>query len=248
MTRNAPESEYLFLCGLSAGAATDFRALIRLSYCKRGSLVFSAGDATRGLVIISAGRVKLSACSNKGRTVTFRIAGPGEVVGLSSTITGAPYEFTAQTLAPSQLAFMERADFLGFLERHPETWFRVLELISREVTSAREQIAFLGGALPASVRLAMLLLGWCGNSGEEADNGIRLALPLTAREVGNMIGSSRETIARLLSRLRDARIIERRGRIFVIRDKAALEELASSRYPSRPELRPVALQRQSAPE
>jgi CRP/FNR family cyclic AMP-dependent transcriptional regulator len=221
-----PESEPLLLCGLAAEAAADFRSFTRMSQYKRGSFIFSAGEATQGVFAVRAGRIKLSASSNRGRTLTFRIAWPGELLGLSSTIAGAPYELTAQTLAPSQVDFMERADFLRFLENHPGSCFRVLEMLSREVTNACEQIGFFGGALPASGRLAILLLGWCAESGVETEKGIRLALPLTAKEIGHMIGTSRETIARLMGKLREDQIVERSGGVLVVRDKAALEGLA----------------------
>jgi CRP-like cAMP-binding protein len=73
----------------------------------------------------------------------------------------------------------------------------------------------------------MLLLVWCTESGIQTDDGIRLTVPLTEKDIGQMLGASRETIARLLGRFRDSHIAEHSGRVFLIRDKEALQGIAT---------------------
>jgi CRP/FNR family transcriptional regulator len=55
--------------------------------------------------LLRAGKVKLSTASNGGRSLVARLALPGEVVGLSATVRGKPYEVTAETVGPSEVDF-----------------------------------------------------------------------------------------------------------------------------------------------
>ena len=72
----------------------------------------------RGIYILCDGRAKLSICSDAGRRMTLRIAGPGEVLGLGATLSNTPYEITAELLDNSQVVFIRRKDMLKFLRDH----------------------------------------------------------------------------------------------------------------------------------
>ena len=56
--------------------------------------------------------------STDGKTLILKIAEPGEVLGLSATVSGKPYELTAETMDPCQVNFVGREDFLRFLKEH----------------------------------------------------------------------------------------------------------------------------------
>ena len=61
--------------------------------------------------MLCKGRVKLSICSTDGKTLILKIAEPGEVLGLSASVSGKPYELTAETVDPCQINFVKREDF-----------------------------------------------------------------------------------------------------------------------------------------
>ena len=68
--------------------------------------------------MLCKGRVKLSICASDGKTLILKIAEPGEVLGLSATVSGKAYELTAETIDPCQVNFVKREDFLHFLKDH----------------------------------------------------------------------------------------------------------------------------------
>ena len=74
----------------------------------------------RGIFVLCEGEVKLTISSSEGKTLILRIAKPGEILGLMAAISGKPYEVTAETLRPSQIAFVRRDDFLRFVAQYPE--------------------------------------------------------------------------------------------------------------------------------
>ena len=220
------KQEKWFLHGLSPRVRQAFQSITTHSRHQNGAVLFAAGEAAQGIFVLRAGKVKIAASSNKGKSLVFRMAWPGEVLGLSATVTGNPHQVTAEAIGPCEADFVERADSLRFLDRRPEACFQVVQMLSHEVRGVNEQVRLLHAARSASGRLAMLLLTWCAESGIQTDDGIRLSVPLTEREIGQMLGASRETIARLLGKFRDSHIAEHSGRDFLILDKGALQGIA----------------------
>ena len=83
-----------------------------------GAVIFVEGQLARGVHVVCRGRVKLMASNKEGKTFILKIAEAGEILGLHSVVMGMPYELTAETLEPCQLAFIAREDFLRFLKAH----------------------------------------------------------------------------------------------------------------------------------
>ena len=76
----------------------------------------------------------------------------------------------------------------------------------------------------AAARLARFLLEGAGK-GRDAKEASRVRMTLTHEQIGQMIGTSRETVTRTLGEFKDQRLITRSGSTVVIQDRAALENL-----------------------
>jgi len=100
-----------FFCDLPKPSLQDLERIKYASAYPQGAVLFVEGQAPRGVYIICTGRVKLSTTSRDGKTLILRIAQAGEVLGLHATVSGKPYELTAETLQPAQLDFVRREDF-----------------------------------------------------------------------------------------------------------------------------------------
>ena len=170
-------------------------------------------------------RAKLSIVSSEGKTLILHIAEPGEILGLSSSLLSQPYQATVETLSPCQLNFIRREDFLRFIRTHSEPMFRVAEFLSREYRAACNEIGSLGLSHSAAEKMARLLLDWKDTHGN-GNGTTTLKLTLTHEEMAQMIGSSRETVTRMLARFRAKKYIEIRGSTLLIQNRAALQSLA----------------------
>ena len=178
--------------------------------------------------MLCTGRVKLTTCSMDGKALITRIAESGEVLGLSAAVSGAPYMVTAETLVPSQVNFIRREDFLRFLKENGKACLRVAEHLSNNYHSAFEQVRSLGLSHSASEKLAKLMLEWCAKGGNETEKGVSIKLTLTHEEIAQIIGSSRETVTRLLGDFKAKQLINIKGSTLIIRDKAVLTAMVSS--------------------
>ncbi|MGE0883433.1 MAG: Crp/Fnr family transcriptional regulator [Blastocatellales bacterium] len=212
---------------LPASILHSFDAIKTLSLYPKGATLFVEGQQPRGVFVLCAGRVKLTESSPEGKTVIVRLAEPGEVLGLSATISGDLYHLTAETTEPCQADFVRREDFLRYLREQPEVCLRVIEMLSEILRAAHVQIRSFGKTHSAAARLARLLLCWSEQMGDRTHEDIHLKLPLTHQEIAQMIGTSRETVSRLLGELRQQQIISLNGSGLLINDSDALSAKAN---------------------
>jgi CRP/FNR family cyclic AMP-dependent transcriptional regulator len=214
-------------CDLPAGALQTFENIKYATAYPQGAVLFVEGQMPRGIFVLCKGSVKLSITSTSGRTMIVKLAEPGEVLGLSATISGKPYEVKAETVEPCQINFVKRDDFLRFLQEDVEACFKVAEQLSEKYHNACKEVGALGLSHSAAEKLAKLLLKWSCKNGEAAKPEPRLKIPLTHEEIAQMIGTSRETVTRLFAELRKRQIVQSKGSTLVIRNSAALRELAN---------------------
>jgi len=213
-----------FFCDLPTASLRDLEKIKYASSHPQGAVLFVEGQAPRGVYVVCGGRVKLSTTSRDGKTLILRIAEAGEVLGLHATVSGKPYELTAETLQPCQLDFIRRDDFLKFLQNHGDACLHAAQHLSQSCQSAYEMIRSLGLSHSVSEKLARLLLEWA-NDGDNTKEGIRIKVSLTHEEIAQLIGTSRETVTRVLGEFREKQLAQLRGSTLLIRNKAGLEKL-----------------------
>jgi CRP/FNR family transcriptional regulator len=131
-------------CDLPSEALQSFDSIKSIGSYSRGATLFSEGRTPRGVFVLCDGRAKLSICSETGKRLMLRIAGPGEVLGLSASMSGRPYELTAEMLDASQVAFVKRKDLLRFLRDHREACLQVVHLLSGDLHTAYERVRSIG--------------------------------------------------------------------------------------------------------
>jgi CRP/FNR family cyclic AMP-dependent transcriptional regulator len=214
-----------FFCRLSPAVLRSVDAASHHTIMPPGALLFVEGQTPRGVFILCSGRVKLSTTSKEGKVLILKQAEAGEVLGLSAAISGTNYEMTAETASPCQLNFIGRQDLMTLLQKESEVGVHAALWLSREFQGAYRDIHDLVLARSSSGKLARLLLS-CAPPGVRESEELHLRSAMTHEEMAQRIGSSRETVTRLLSDLKKKRLIRLEGATLVIRDRTGLEALA----------------------
>jgi len=155
----------------------------------------------------------------------LRVPEKGELLGLAATVSGQPYQASAEVLEPAQANFIASADFLEFLKAHGEAALRVAQQLSENYHMAISEMRTIGLSHSAAEKFARFLLEQIAE--EEKENGeVRVTLTLTHEEIAQMIGSSRETVTRLFSDFKRKQLLQVKGSTVLIRDVATLRKLA----------------------
>jgi len=216
-----------FFCQLGPAALEHFNTIKTSASYPAGAVLFLEKQDPRGAFVLCAGEVKLSISSSGGKTLILRIAKPGEILGLMATLSGSPYEVTAETLRPCQVAYVRRDDFLALVAKHPEVCKGVVRQLSTLYAGACQQLRTVGLSASAPEKLARLLLEWSGEA-KDSKLGAPIKLPLTHEEIAALIGSTRETVTRTLSEFKSRQLVTLQGSTLVICNRPALETIGEA--------------------
>lgn len=220
-----------FFCQFESVATTkDFDLIQGTSAYRRGALLFLEGQKSRGIFVVCRGEVKLSISSSDGKALILKIAKAGDVLGLAPVMSGKPYDVQAETLSPCQIVFVPRDKFLRLMAKNPEVCLSVARELSRQCHDVCERMRDLKLVVSTSGKIAKLLLDW-SRDGVQPRKSAPIKMPLTHENIGELVGSSRETVTRTLGELRDRKIVCLQDSILTVRSWKALEEIVSGGKP-----------------
>lgn len=215
------------LGNLSAAAVDALEQAALTTTYPTGAVLFAESQAPRGIFIVRRGHVKLSVSGSDGRTLILRIAEPGDILGIASVIAGREYEATAETQEPCDISFVRLADVLRMMRSHGEIALWVTQHISADYNCTCREIRDLMLSDSAGEKLARLMLGWIDHTAESRQSG-QVKMALTHEEIGQMIGTSRETVSRLIAGFKKQRLIQQNGATLSIPNRVALESLITA--------------------
>jgi CRP/FNR family transcriptional regulator, cyclic AMP receptor protein len=221
----APEDKTF--CDLSPAVVDALELEVLTTTYPTGAVLFAEGQMPRGVFIVRRGRVKLSICGSDGRTLILRIVETGGALGVAAVVAGYKYEATAETQEPCEISFLRQSDLLRLMRQHGELALWVTQHISQDYASTCREIRDLILSDSASEKLARLLVGWLDQN-SEARNPSQMKLALTHEEIGQMIGTSRETVSRLFAGFKKQHLIQQTGATLVIPSRIALESLITA--------------------
>ena len=131
-------------CDFPSDALRAFDAIKSFVAYPRGSTLFAEGRPPRGIFVLCDGRAKLYICSEGGKRLMLRTASPGEVLGVSSALSGRPYEVTAEALDACKVAFVKRKELLKFLRDYREATLHLVHLLSGDLHVTYERLRSIG--------------------------------------------------------------------------------------------------------
>lgn len=213
-------------CNLTPDALKDFDAIgIQMSHA-RGAKLFAEGDPARTVCVLCTGQAKVSSTSRDGKTMILKIAGPGDVLGLSAVLANVPHEVTAEAIEPCQVKTIRKQEFVDFLSKHGIASMHAAQSLSGEYMTVFHDAKRLALSGSAAGRLARLLLDW-GRNVSCGKPELRFTMALTHEEIANMAGTSRETVTRLLNQFRRDQLISIKGTALTILKPDELERLTA---------------------
>jgi CRP/FNR family cyclic AMP-dependent transcriptional regulator len=208
-------AQHAFFRGLAAHAIDELVARSRIERCRRGKTIFRRASPGTAMMAVLRGNVKICTVSRSGKEAVLNVIGPGQVFGEIAVLDGGPRTADAVALVDSDILVLDRRDFLPVMRAHPELAQRLLEVLCGRLRKTSEQLedAFF---LDMPGRLAKALL----SAQTPGPNGT-MQVMLTQREIGEMIGTARESVNKLLHTWERAGIVAlRRGAIAVKRPQA----------------------------
>ena len=200
--------------------------LVERSFSKDTHIV-SRDEAGDSMFVISKGRVKISIPGDGGREVILNILKAGDFFGEMSLVDDLPRSANVIACEDSKVLILKREQFREHVNKSPQSSLNIMAELSRRLRRADELISNLA-LLDVYSRVAHIMIDLAKRDGEEVEEGILIRERPTQQDIASMIGTSRETVSRVLSEFQKRGFVEMRGREILLSRKFATDAVASS--------------------
>ena len=185
---------------------------------ERGETIFHQGSEGNVLYIVVSGQVRIYTNSPTGQELTIKIFRDNDFFGEMALLDGQPRAASAEAMAKTHTLTLHRAAFLHTINTCPPIAAAILEVMAarlRQSNAYAEQLA----SVPASQRVVHYLCELAGQrSHEQAPGNAQITLNLTQHNLASLSGTTRETVNRVLSGLRDQGYVRVERRQIVVLD------------------------------
>ncbi len=176
----------------------------------KDSIIFFEGESGEAFYYLKSGRVKISKTTPEGGEQILKLVEPGTVFAEAILFSDEDYPATARVLEDTRVGVIKKEDFEAMITEQPALAIRLLKLINARLREAQLKIKEMG-LLDTHSRTASLLIRLARTYGREDGQQIAFELNLNRQELASMIGTTRETITRILSKFRRLGIIKIEG-------------------------------------
>ena len=207
--------------GLAERQLEDLAMIVVDQLVRRGQTIFHQGDEGNGFFVVASGKVKIYKLNPDGKEQILHIFGPGEPFAEVPVFAGQCFPASAEALEDSRLFFFPRPAFVNLIRLHPSLALNMLAVLSRRLRQLVSLVEDLS-LKEAPARLAAYLLYQSHQQGAPV-----FELDILKGQLASLLGTSPETLSRILARLVREGFIESVGPRIRILDKSGLQELAA---------------------
>jgi CRP-like cAMP-binding protein len=194
-------------------------AVLRLTRRRRfhkDQVIFHEKEVGDSLFVILHGRVKVAIFGDDGKEVTLSVLSEGDFFGEMALLDQDPRSATVIAEEECELLSLQRDDFTRALEQDPGMSASLVQTLASRLRKANHQISTLA-LLDVYGRVARLLQELAEEEGKRLKDGRVVVRRPTHMDIARRIGSSRETVTRMMRDLEENGHIETQGREIFLR-------------------------------
>ena len=196
----------------------DIASLAHLALRKRypkDTVVFFENEEGDFFFMILEGRIKVTILGDDGREVILSILGPGDFFGEMALLDNEPRSATAIAVEESELLSLHRGDFQSVLNDNRSITNALIKVLSARLRRANHQISTLA-LLDVYGRVARVIVDMAREEGKRLRDGRIAFRRATHQEIANRIGTTRETVTRMLKDLERQGLIHVEGKEIIV--------------------------------
>jgi CRP/FNR family transcriptional regulator, cyclic AMP receptor protein len=206
-------------------AITTLRASMSEVNLGGGAVLYREGEPGSHLYVIAEGKVKLARTTGRARENLLAVLAPGEMFGELSAFDPGPRTFNATALTDTRLLALNHADLEAWLQQRPQVTICLLEQLARRLRRAQHAVTDLAFC-DVPTRVAKALLDLSRRFGVATTDGVQVGHGLTQLEFAGLVGTSRETLNKVLSDFAERGWLRLQPRALVVLDMDALQHRA----------------------
>ncbi|MZP30736.1 cyclic nucleotide-binding domain-containing protein [Heliobacterium undosum] len=188
---------------------------------KKRQPLLQEGEPADAVYFLHEGKVRLAKMNPDGQEKVVSIVDPGDIFGEIVAFDPGPSPYTAETMEPARVSRLPLEEFRQLVADHPPLAAACLQVEARRLRQAYRHMKNLA-LLDTYGRVAARLFKLAHDYGVPDSRGTRIDFNLTRQELAQIVGTSRETVSRILAEYERLKILEVERQQIVICD---LEEL-----------------------
>jgi CRP/FNR family transcriptional regulator, cyclic AMP receptor protein len=196
--------------------------LCRVRSYNREAVVCSEDERGDALYVVAEGQTKAVLFGPSGREVILSLFRVGDFFGEMSLLDDQPRSATVMATVPSKLLVLERSAFARHLLSSPRSAIPILAELSRRLRKADEVIGNLA-LLDVYARVATQLREMARKDGERTPGGVLVRERPNGSQLAAMLGTTRETVSRVLSDFQRRGYLKQSGRHLILHNDFLIE-------------------------
>jgi len=201
----------------------DFFSQFKLLHYKKREIILRPDDTPSGVFYLCKGYARLYSISQAGEELTLIIFKPEDFFPIVWTINNTENIYYFEAMTQVELWRAPREQFLDFMKSNSDVFFELTSRILVRFGGLLERMEYLvfGSAYQ---KVASILVICAQRFGLKEGKGIKIRVPLTHKDIANLVGITRETASVEMKKLERKGLIYYRGRLFIIKDIKGLEK------------------------
>ncbi len=205
-----------------------FQKYKKVSY-KKGRIIINSQDTPQGVYYVQKGFVKDSADSRDGKSITLILFKEGDIFPYNWVFNDIQNFHTFESYTDSTILRAPKEEFVEFLLKNPDVSLAVTQRILLRLRGILQRLQdFAFGS--AYERISSILVITAERFGEKQKDGIRITIPLSHREIAELVGITRETASIEIKKLEKDNIILRKSKYYLVKDIKTLRKNSPSRF------------------
>lgn len=188
---------------------------------KKNMIIFMEGEPGEGFHYVKSGKVKIVKIAQDGREHIINILGPGDVFAEVLLFNRGPYPATSVALEDSVIGIIKNVELENVVVNNPRIALHIIRVMNKKLLHAQMKIKTLALS-DTFARTAQILGRLAQQYGRQVPGGIRLDIDMTRQDLANLVGTTRETVSRVLSSMKKDKVIDLAEQQIVILDEQRL--------------------------
>jgi CRP/FNR family transcriptional regulator, cyclic AMP receptor protein len=189
----------------------------------KNQVIFLEEDTGNYMYLVLSGKVKVSKAGSGGKETILAIHRAGDFFGEMSLLDGKTSPATVSAMEDSKIISVSGVDFHKYLMHNEKVLLQIINVLCARLRQVWQTQSLSSSTADAKIKMGLYQLA--KRHGIQDAHGTIIDLKITHQELSEMVGTSRETVTRVLTRLREEGIIEvEQRRITLLNPQALLQE------------------------
>ena len=186
---------------------------------KKSMIVFMEGEPGEAFYYIKSGKVKIFRTYEDGKEHIINIFGEGDVFGEATLFNNISYPASAVVYEDAVIGFIKNRDLEMLIKENAELSLNLIKILARKLVFAQSKIKDLAFN-DVFARTSAQILKLAKDYGVKADRGILINIQLSRQELADMVGTTRETVSRAISKFKKEKsITEENDRMIILNEE-----------------------------